>query len=425
MHKIVLFSFSLIISFSIWAQKKQPFSNETIKLEQWEGVLFTPYAKGKFETINHGFLSNYCDATIKNAANKLLHKMKSFSEKIILIEDFNPPQGINITYSIQVNCNTISEFNQLGLTATTELRFNALIKDEGADENSEIYTLNTNNSAYQFYFNDCIYLINSVPIVDNVFLEPVKVDEFMNSPVFEMQRNTGKYIVFTKSTKPLWVPVSVQEYIEKHIAYFQTKIDNLKSIQNSQNTGLTFAQQFEAEKKQRKIDFEITYKALLNSDKNAAADFKSTYEETEKLIAESIKNNPELQNKPGDEYNSEIQTYKGFITDLQNALDSFSKVEREQAAYWSSGIDESSALSIHTGLVKAESADAHPLVKINPNLLDKSKDKSDIQLIVVHINGIPDNASKKDGYYLEGQFLIALKNEKKFWESLTNLLSDK
>lgn len=90
MYKTIILSLALIFSISILAQERPPFSNKTVKSQQWEGVLFAPYSKGKFETKNLGLLSNKCGTIIKNAATRLALKIKGISENIAGISKFNP-----------------------------------------------------------------------------------------------------------------------------------------------------------------------------------------------------------------------------------------------------------------------------------------------------------------------------------------------
>lgn len=127
-------------------------------------------------------------------------------------------------------------------------------------------------SSVVFYFNDPRSLLG-LPInsdLDDFYLSPVKIAEFMGYPIYMNER--GEAIVIYKGREPLFLPVSQDEYLTALIsAEAKKEKEHPQTVTVDDNL----------------IEMELAYQQLLKMDKAAAADFKKEMDRFRKDASQS------------------------------------------------------------------------------------------------------------------------------------------
>ena len=200
-------------------------------------------------------------------------------------------------------------------------------------------------SSVVFYFNDPRSLLG-LPInsdLDDFYLSPVKIAEFMGYPIYMNER--GEAIVIYKGREPLFLPVSQDEYLTALIsAEAKKEKEHPQTVTVDDNL----------------IEMELAYQQLLKMDKAAAADFKKEMDRFRKDAS---------QRRETEQLSS---AYKIELAKLSPA-------QRKQPAYYAVyAMEKYGNLS---GLVpENETGESQPVVK--PNLEALAKNSNEIHLIV-------------------------------------------
>jgi hypothetical protein len=102
-------------------------------------------------------------------------------------------------------------------------------------------------------------------------------------------------------------------------------------------------------------------------------------------------------------------------------MNAMSPMERKSQAWWSN--NEESNVS---GLTPSGYSGSRPLVRLNKNLIDRTRPSSSIQLIVIEWSMIPGTEFEETGgYNLAFSKLSQLSQQEKLWEEVFRMLEPK
>ena len=254
-------------------------------------------------------------------------------------------------------------------------------------------TLTNGGASLNVYFNDPLKIFRSSVVAD-IYIKPLKVAEFYGYPIY--YNGYFETTIIGKSHKPLFVPVTREEYLKALIAEEEKKQKG-------------YGQTMTADEYQKEID--KTYRELLKTDKQAAAEFKKEMEGVVKEYAAS--------NKTPD-----------VISLLKEELQNLSAQERQQQAYYALGAMEK--YGNFSGLVpESDKGQGEPLVRPNYNLIEKGK--GSIQLMVMRWNiktEVIENESsprrytpkQNIGYELSDNKIAELYNSPTIWARIFSLV---
>jgi hypothetical protein len=394
---------------SLFAQRN--FSNKIVK---YNDCNFYPYLKGAvekkvLETYNFENLS-YDEkqaALLTNRINKII----SIFENCDLL---NPPQGLTVKISAYSEVQKSILNQKPRLQAIIEFYPFCFVQGEDGKPTTSIETANS----FSMYINNPLKLVG-MPILDDIYLQPVKREGLPNYSVYETDR--GEIGVLTNIKRPLYVPVSQEEYIKCMIKECRKQIDEASTEKQEDGANKSIRERFDEEKEQRHKDFEKAYSELLKVDVNAAEELKKTFKETEKTLSQEIYSNEDYTVSKSDIIDSGNKIWEEKIEALNKELNSLSPAERKQQAFYSNSVSEVSA----SGLVPKDYAGAEPLIRINKELFDLSKPQSEIQLIVFSGSELIPSLYKdgKDAYNLEKWIFVELCKRDEVWLPIINLIA--
>lgn len=344
----------LFVTNASFSQQRQPFSEKTVEIED---RVFLPYSKG---TVIKNVNGNH------NAACEKIYSIITSWDSIV------PPQGMNVLCLASGN--------------TLEFYFLPYLFEKGIRFTSE------GGPRLSIHVNDPLKMFGS-SIAEGIFLCPRKITDFYGFPIYQNDRM--EVTIISNKNLPLFIPVTQEEYLNALITKEEKNV--LKSSPSDYQTTL--------------YEMEKAYKLLLETDKQAAKDFKQQM----------------------DEFRNEVNTngggYIDIVAALKNELTNLSSEEKAKPAYYGGPwaiekFNNASALVPSDSQVKGEA-----LVKANPALVDVSS-INQVQLLVVswHI----DNNQNKDkprlyskgrtGFHLADDLMVKLYNNDIIWKNIFNIL---
>lgn len=389
------------------------FSKTAVKFESHEFKFF-PFIKGAFEKSINGVF----DTDNLGYDKKQESRLRINLQKIISIFDnyapLNPPQGLNAKLQSYTEVRKFFPSDKPRLTGMIDLYLFAYHEDE----NGQPATLGETANYVTIYFNNPALLVG-VSVLDNIFLQPAKCGDFYSYPINETGH--GEVTVLTNIKRPLFLPVSQEEFLNKTVEYYKKKITESIDELKEKDSNLSPRQVFERDKAQRKKDFEAAYAQILKVDKAAASEYKKTFEQTEKELALEMNSNADLSISKTEITGQGNAIIEQTINKLKAELNSLSSKERKQPAYYSQAGLEAGA----SGLVPSGSPEAEALIKINPGLLDSKLPQSDVQLVIIKWHGLKPREynGNKDAFNIESWFLAQLSTASDFWKPIIGMLT--
>lgn len=337
-----------------------------------EGNELLPQAKGKIN-LTDAYDEDFVSTLPKNIIKLYETKLQEFTNALAAHKMLNPPTGfeVNITKWIDDANRYSTNNNEKRIVASLQFTIAPYYKIDG----EPIADFNINSGFYLFLNNPS--KMAGDPIISDIYLCPKKVDSFCNYPVYATNRQEVTIINF--SGKPLFVPVSQEEYIHTLIAYWEQKINDDQKDKEKYIDDVNNLTSNDAKKKQKE-EFERTYNELLKYDKNAAEELKKTYEET----LTTIENFNEEDNIGDNAFETSIALNKSQIEKLKAELAAMTDAEKKRQAYYAVGASDGSA-KISDLLPESQKELGDALVRINPELLKSDTDKIEIVCIQWHL----------------------------------------
>jgi hypothetical protein len=255
------------------------------------------------------------------------------------------------------------------------------------------------------------YELAGTPIMADVYPCPQMIAEFHGYPIYATNREEVTIINF--SDKPLFVPVSQEDFIDLAVLYWEQKI-KAETIARADYLANISKQNSNEETQRQQADFEQAYNQLLQYDKTAAADLKKTFEE---VMAMNLHETNDVA-----VFDSAISFAQTQILRLNEELAAMSPSERKRQGVYSVQAYES--FNNASGLVPpTHKANGDALVRINPDLVDASPEK--IHIISIHYHLLNHEFDKprscqlsNDAGYITDNKLLSIYSDTTFWNKI-------
>lgn len=331
---------------------------------------------------------------------------------------FHPPKGFDVQLNKRIE-EWDKEYMPVGYNISDEKKITANLEIALAPyliSNGEAVTDFHISSVLNIYLNNP-YNIAGTPLMADIYTCPQVVDEFHGQSVYITNRREVTVINYTG--KPLFIPVSQEDFINTLIHYWKFKIEGVQEQQGSlQKSEEDFYS--EEARNQRNKEFMEAYKELMKYDKKAAEELKRNYEESMSEL-----NN--ISEKPSDLTIFENEQIRLLKEEMQNmTLD-----ERKRQAYYSLGAMEK--YNNVSGLLPKEYINlGDALVRINPDLVMDNPET--VQLVSIHWylldkSDYSDSPRQKsyseDAGLLTDNIILDMYKDKIFWENIFNLFQQK
>lgn len=234
-------------------------------------------------------------------------------------------------------------------------------------------------SSLKIFFNDIMMLWQPISLdIPNIYYAPIKKGEFMGYTIYE-QGGVEKTIIY-KSTTPLFLPVSREEYLMALIKSEEEK-------QKKNGAPISSARM--------SVEIEKTYQELLKTDKVAAEEFKQQMKGFKNDMAEN-------------------NATEDLVSLYRKELEKLSPLARKKQAYYA--IYAMEKYGNFSGLVpEGEQGKATALVKPNDKAFPMGS--RDIYLMVVSWDLITPQQSEKNSprlYQPQNNFGFSLTDNKMY-----------
>lgn len=252
------------------------------------------------------------------------------------------------------------------------------------------------------------------PIIHDIYEEPLVTGDFFGHREYHRISAPHRMVAVKNIPEAFFEPVSREEFLLSLISYFQTSIDKEENprIRPTKEPDLQVSQ-WNRENAFRK--FEEHLKEIRKYDPLLAGRLEAAYRE--EISAKGIQPFPAEVNKV--DRMIALTTWREAVRKLKAEMNAMSSLERKSQAWWSNR--ENSNVS---GLTPAGYSGSRPLVRINKNLIDKSRSPSSIQLIVIEWPEIPvPEIQDQTGYNLAYSKLLRLLENKTLWNQVFNMLN--
>lgn len=349
MKKKNIFIFVLLLNTFVYSQE---YSNKIVIKNDDS---FLPFIKGKM-------VDRVSQKDI--LAQKALTILKSHSS-------VNKPQGYEVEAYSDININYLSIYFIPYI----------LIEDKPKRANA--------GNELTLYFNKITSFLGLPLVSDSIYIEPLKVAEFMGYPVYE--QNGYEVTLIHKTNVPLFLPVSCEEYL--------TTLINKEMEQKKMNDDVP--------KIQNEKEIEKTYLELLTVNRTIAEEYKMYAKKAYQELTTYISDNKRYS----------------LVASLKKELDQLSLVNRKRQAYYSNlAIGKEDFFS---GLdLENLAGDARALVK--PNYQVRLDDTERIHLIVLKwkMAFIPRLyiPQKTFGYELVDDRMYELYQSQSVWKQIIELV---
>ncbi len=258
------------------------------------------------------------------------------------------------------------------------------------------------------YFNNPRALAGN-PVINDIFVEPRKTGRFYHFAELDRISVPNRVIAITDSNLPLFEPVSREDFILTLIAFFQGSVEKAeKQASQPQNHAVDLSTSLLPSREAEKQKFAANLEKIRKIDPELAEKLMQAYLEAGMPAAE---NGTSPKNSAPVDHIIVLNSWREAVRKLKTEMNAMSPAERKTQAWWSN-TEESNV----SGLTPAGYSGSRPLVKINKNLIDRTKPASYIQLMVVEWSMIPGTEiSETTGYNLAYEKLSKLGKKDALW----------
>jgi hypothetical protein len=399
---LLLFLLPLLIQHAV-GQDEQITENTIIESD---GQFFMPYTKGVREKLQ--VVNNEVARTRPSQVNIIKRKLNACTSLFYNDSLFNPLHGLKVVFREEIgHSDGINELIRWIPSSMEIDLFTTLSKD------SLPYWETTPDAWIAVHFNNPKKLTGS-PVINDIYLEPLEIGTFGEWTEFDCMSVPNRIIAVKKNTIPWFDPVSREDFILTLITFFQGSIE--KAEKSNIRTSVRPATNLMAsEKNEDRKKFANELEKIRRYDPQLAEELMQSFDEFEKS---STGNNRDSDNSNQMDKNIMLNTWKEAVRKLKAEMNAMSPLERKSQAWWSNTED-----SNVSGLTLAGFSGSRPLVRLNKNLIDKTKPGSSFQLIVTEWS-IPPDADFSDisGYNLVYDKISQLGNNKKLWQQVISLI---
>jgi hypothetical protein len=262
------------------------------------------------------------------------------------------------------------------------------------------------------YFNNPRKLVGN-PVISNIFIEPLLTGTFEPWEEYDRISVPNRITVTKKNNLPWFEPVSREEFVLTLITFFQGAIEKAEKRAGQPKQAFSDINSSSKESERRKYASEL--EKIRKIDPALADKLMQAY-----LSAEESGDTEDQFPKPGSpvDYNIMLNTWREAVRKLRAEMNAMSPMELKSQAWWSDTED-----SNVSGLTPSGFSGSRPLVRLNKNLIDKTKPSSAIQLIVVEWSMIPGTEFNDiSGFNLAYSKISLLEIDQKLWQQLFDFL---
>lgn len=376
--KIFLTVAILFLAFSVSSQ-----SNPEKMVNDEEGNIMLPNHKGLYEIVPYYddyFTESLPKAKVKQYEMAFNEITATFLKHSLL----NPPFGFDVHFNKRIEWwdklvipNDFPIDNDPILAANLEINLAPYYLINGKPV-TDFHI----SSGFNIYLNS-IYNIAGTPIMADIYSAPQIVDSFHGYPIYTTNREEVTIINLTD--KPIFTPVSQEEFILTQIEYWKAKRGD------SESNDSEFINEDEIKNQQRQ-DFEKAYQELLKYDKTAAQELKKQFEEA---MSMAYGNTNDISTSGGNGFEHDQ------ILKLQTELKSLSVYEKKRQAYYSANAFD--LYGNNSGLLpESDKSNGDALVRINPDIIKSSTNLIQFITIQWHL---------MDTEYFDSPRLTTFRNE--------------
>lgn len=392
---------ALIILFLIPALHAQDFTIPKDTVLEADGQFFMPYYPGTIErslTVDPGI------ARLRpSQVNLLKRKLSACSElfsKDSLLQNLS---GMNVRIREEIYDLDGLNDQYKWIPSSVEIGlYTILAKD------SQPFQEATPDAWVTIHFNNPEKLVGN-PVIQNIYIEPVQTDSWHPFSEYDRISVPNRVTAFKKNTLPWFEPVSREDFILTLITFFQSSIE--KAEKRNPNPARAGAESVgRATEKER---FMLEMEKIRRYDPALAETLIQTYEAAGKEAAAS---NPGSSPTNTVDNNIMLNTWREAVRKLRAEMNAMTPLELKSQAWWSDMED-----SNVSGLTPAGFSGSRPLIRLNKNLMDKTKFGSSIQLIVAEWSMMPGlDFTDITGYNLVYDKLSQLAKNMKVWQKVAD-----
>jgi len=320
---------------------------------------------------------------------------------------FNPMNGLKATFKQEIlSMDGINE-QVRWIPSSFEINlFTTLSKD------SLPYWESTPDAFIAIYFNNPKKLVGE-PVIDDIYIEPLEINSFSHWKELDRISVPERVFVAKRNNLPCFEPVSREDFILTLITFFQGSIEKAEKHPVSSSRQQGIASQSNKEHHQK---FAEELGKIRKYDPQLADKLMQSYIESVTLSG----NVPDRENGNRVDNNIMLNTWREAVRKLKAELNAMSSIELKSQAWWSN-TEEANV----SGLTPPEFSGSRPLVRLNKNLIDKTKPNSSIQLIVSEWSMLPgSDFNDITGYGLSFYKISQLGKDENLWRQVYNLLDN-
>jgi hypothetical protein len=295
------------------------------------------------------------------------NKVQSVIDVIRVNPVFNPPMGFQAVSNSQWRC------EKLKASAPRSAEFAVIF----------YYFVNTNgqpewggeaNTSFKMSFNLANplsgYEFLRAPNGFVIYGGPRETSRVGNTPVYDED-----LIVLHKPDRSPWIPATCEQYLTAWLQTRAAEIAETVSAIAAYDTADPY-KKFLADKPKRQKAMEETYRQLSRSNPQKAEELRAQWQKMEEGMEAGLKNN-RIQPMPA-ENEKALELLRSKVAETRQLLDSMTP-SRKASPAWFKPEDQ----RLGPGLVDPGTPESNVLMVLNPEMYDRSRPSSDIQLIAV------------------------------------------
>jgi hypothetical protein len=263
------------------------------------------------------------------------------------------------------------------------------------------------------HFNNPGKLVGN-PVINNIYMEPVQTDSWQPWTEFDRISVPNRITAVKKNDLPWFEPVTREDFILTLITFFQGSIEKAEKKAGHPASYLTSGLNPSSRESERQ-KYAAEMEKIRKFDPALAEKLMQAYLEAEES------GTPEIQDQKSSslvDKNIMLNTWREAVRRLKAEMNAMSPVELKSQAWWSD--TENSNVS---GLTPAGYSGSRPLVRLNKNLIDKTKPSSSIQLIIAEWSMLPGlDFTDITGYNLAYDKISQLSKNLRLWQQIYDLI---
>jgi hypothetical protein len=347
------------------AQTTPVFSDEIIL---YRGERFMPFIDGPVEEYSES------SAEFTRQQLRLVGQMReNISSVASVIKScplFHPPQG----FKLVIRSNTLPPVDfprneSLSGILRLELYVTLVCNEKPCYDK-------TTDATLTLTFNNPARLAGT-HIMDDIWIQPRKVSDFQGFPVYRFPQAKTEVTVVSSANVPLYLPVTREDFIMTLIRHFSEFISDDERYAAMPGSKETLLSATRADSLLRRAEFEEAYNRMNRFDPLLARKLKDNYEEAERRLAKGQTDSSAVFSM-SQFLTMQVNVWQEGIRKLRAELNAMNPSERRSQAHWS----ESEMMNT-SGLTPPGHPGSNPVARINPAIMDNSRNDADIQLVTV------------------------------------------